>query len=247
MSFVAASSLGKCPYVPDALAHAAVQALDRVRRVHDLPHGRGESEERNDPVPVALPALDHGRETPSPLAAFECAQRLFGRRGIVGLVDRLQSLNQGLAVLPGRQADRIPDQVHDAGLHDRVREHGGDRVGKSLQPINDGEQNILHSAGLEVVHHAQPELGAFGLLDPQAEDVLVPGTPHADGQVYGLVAYQALVTDLDPQRIEVHDRVGRLQRPRLPRSNFVDDRIRHHRNEVRRIGLFADLSTTIRQ
>ena len=44
----------------------------------------GEGEERNDPVPVALPALGHGRETPSPLAAFECAQRQFCRLGIVG-------------------------------------------------------------------------------------------------------------------------------------------------------------------
>ena len=185
MSFVAASSLGKCPLFR-MLLRTPLCRLSIAFVVYTIrTHGRGESEERNDPVPVALPALDHGRETPSPLAAFECAQRLFGRRGIVGLVDRLQSLNQGLAVLPGRQADRIPDQVHDAGLHDRVREHGGDRVGKSLQPINDGEQNILHSAGLEVVHHAQPELGAFGLLDPQAEDVLVPGTrPHADGHRY---------------------------------------------------------------
>jgi hypothetical protein len=62
--------------------------------------------------------------------------------------------------------------MDDAGLHDRRRKHRGDRLGKSLQAIDDGDQNVLDAAVPEFVHHAQPELGAFRGLDPKAQDVL---------------------------------------------------------------------------
>ena len=66
----------------------------------------------------------------------------------------------------------MPDQTHDAGLHDRLRKGGVDRLGESLQSIDDGGQNILDAADLQFVNDAQPELGALGRLDPDAEDVL---------------------------------------------------------------------------
>jgi hypothetical protein len=37
------------------------------------------------------------------------------------------------------------------------------------------------AAGLELVHDAQPELGALALLDPQAQDVLVPLAIESQG------------------------------------------------------------------
>ena len=210
---------GKVPLVPNALANAAVQALDRIRGVKDLPHGRRESEKRNDPVPMASPALGYGGKTPSPLAAFECAQRPVGRLGIVGLIDRLQSLGQGLAILSGRRPGRILDQVHDTGLHDRVRTHRCNRLGKALQAVDDRDQDILHPAGFQVVHHPQPELGTFGLLDPQAEDLI--SVARATREESSLCGYEARTLHqsiprhcdgvADPQAVQI----GRTQRRRL--------------------------------
>ena len=85
--------------------------------------------------------------------------------------------------------------------------------GKPFQAIDDGDQDVLGAAVLDLVHHPQPELGALGLLDPKAQHFLVAGGAHADRQVHGLVLDQPLVADLDPQRIEEHDRVAWLQRP----------------------------------
>src|SRR5258708_30171437 len=62
--------------------------------------------------------------------------------------------------------------MDDAGLHDRRRKHGGDRLGKSLQAINDGNQNVLDATVLEFGHDAQPEFSAFRGFDPKAQDVL---------------------------------------------------------------------------
>src|SRR5829696_4492620 len=59
---------------------------------------------------------------------------------------------------------------------------------------------------------AQPELGAFGVLDPQAENVLGAVRLDAEGDVDRLVADHALVSDLDPHGVEEDERVTRLQR-----------------------------------
>src|SRR6202167_5229338 len=63
--------------------------------------------------------------------------------------------------LKSSSALRIADEMDDAGLHDRRRKHGGDRLGKSLQAIDDGNQNVLDAAVLEFGHDAQPEFSAF--------------------------------------------------------------------------------------
>ena len=46
-------------------------------------------------------------------------------------------------------------------------------------------------------------------LQPQAQDLLAPVSPHADRHVHRLVAHQAFVTDRDPQRAEENQR-GRI-------------------------------------
>ena len=69
----------------------------------------------------------------------------------------------------------------DAGLDDRLRKDGVDRFGESLQAIDNGDENVADAPVPEFVHDSQPELGAFGVLDPQAENILVPSawTPRA--------------------------------------------------------------------
>ena len=48
--------------------------------------------------------------------------------------------------------------MHDAGLYHTIRKHRRDGLRKTLQPVHDGDQQILGAADLELVHHAEPEL-----------------------------------------------------------------------------------------
>ena len=71
----------------------------------------------------------------------------------------------------------------------------------------------------------EPELGAFGLLDPQPENVLLAVRIERQRHVDGLVLDQALVADLDPQGVEKHHRIDRVERPVLPFPHLVENRV----------------------
>src|SRR5271155_3139323 len=92
----------------------------------------------------------------------------------------------------------------------RRRKHGGDRLGKSLQAIDDSDQNVLDAPVLEFGHDAQPEFGAFRGLDPKAQDVLGSFRRDAERDIDGLVANEPLVADFDPQRVEENQRINGL-------------------------------------
>ena len=79
----------------------------------------------------------------APGAVREGLERGLAGFGIGGAIDRPQRLRDGLAILPGGKLQRMADQVNDAGLNDRLRENGIDRLGEALQAIDDGDQNVL--------------------------------------------------------------------------------------------------------
>jgi site-specific DNA recombinase len=126
------------------------------------------------------------------------------------------------------------DRVHDASLDLRLREDGCDCLGKALQAIHDRDQHVLHAPVLELVHHPQPELRAFGLLDPQAQDLLGAVRSHPEREVDGLVAHRAFVAHLDPDGVEENQRIECLQGPVLPFGNLVKNGIGHGADEVGR-------------
>ena len=88
--------------------------------------------------------------------------------------------------------------MNDAGLHRCLGEDRDDRLGKALQAVDDGDQHVLDAAIFQLVHHAQPEFGAFVLLEPQPQDLLGAISAHAERDVHCLIADQPFVTDLDP-------------------------------------------------
>ena len=47
----------------------------------------------------------------------------------------------------------MADQVNNAGLDDRLREDGADGLGKALQTVNHGDQDVLDAPVLQVIHH----------------------------------------------------------------------------------------------
>src|SRR5207342_1440324 len=187
---------------PDGATQLRVQRLDCIGGVDDPPHAFGESEERNYELPVAAPALCDGRILAAPLTLRKILEGSLAGGGIRGAIDSAQRLRHALAILPGGKVHRLADQMNDAGLTDRLRENGINGLGETLQAVDDGDQNVLDPTGLQFVHDAQPEFGAFGLFDPDAENLFGAVRQQAQRNIDRLVAHEAFVADLDPDGVE---------------------------------------------
>src|SRR3954453_3833064 len=126
------------------------------------------------------------------------------------------------------------DGVNNAGLDHGVREDGRDGLGEALQAIDHGDQHIFHAAVLELAHDPQPELGSFGLLDPQAQDLLGAVRPNPERHVHRLVADQGLLADLHPQGVKEDQGIDRLEWAGLPGRDLVQNGIRDGADQVGR-------------
>jgi hypothetical protein len=72
------------------------------------------------------------------------------------------------------------------------------------------------------------------LLDPKTKDVLLAVGIERQRNVDGLVPDQALIADLDPQRVEEHHRIDGIERPVLPFPDLVEDRVGDPADEIGR-------------
>lgn len=109
--------------------------------------------------------------------------------------------------------------MHNAQLDFRAREDSLNRFRETLEPIHAGDQDILHATVLEVGQHACPELRAFRIARPQAENLprrdlrLVASQVDADDQVDHALADMAVEAGFDDDRVQIHDRIHRLPPP----------------------------------
>src|SRR5271166_3519087 len=92
--------------------------------------------ERDDMFPVSPPALRDCWILAAPDAGVEILERPAGHIRVRRPVDRFEFGGDRLAVLPSGEIHGIADEMDDAGLHDRRRKDGSDRLGKSLQAID---------------------------------------------------------------------------------------------------------------
>ena len=130
-----------------------------------------------------------------------------------------------MLILPGYKRQAVADQVHDAGLHHGLRIDRGDRLGKALEPIDHRDQDIVDAPRLQVVDDLEPEFGAFGLLDPQAQNLLLAVRIESQRDIDGLVPDHAFIANLDPQCVEKHHWIDRVERTGLPFPDFVENRV----------------------
>lgn len=158
-----------------------------IRRIYDSTHLGRIGKQGNHLFPLALPHGRDGREFAAPLALRKGVERCRLRLGRGGHVDRLDPGSQRLAVLPASQVQRISDQMHDAGLDLGGRIDRLDRFGEAAQPIDHRDQDVVQAAVLQLVEDLQPELGAFGLLDPQTQYFLAAVGADAQRQIDRLV------------------------------------------------------------
>ena len=153
-------------------AQLRVKRLDGVCGVDNSPHAFGESEEWYHELPVAAPALRDCRILCAPRTLRKGVEGGLASSGIGRAIDRPQRLRQALAILPGGKIHRMADQMDDAGLNDGLWENGINSLGKALQAVDHGDEDVLGASGLQLVYDAQPEFGALGLFDPNAKNLL---------------------------------------------------------------------------
>ena len=98
-------------------------------------------------------------------------------------------------------------------LHDRLRPDVVDRLGQPFEAVADDDADILDAAVEDLAQHLVPVLGAFrAIAGPEAEDVPLALEGDADDGVDRPVGDLA-VPDLDPDRVNEHNRVDRVERP----------------------------------
>ncbi len=124
--------------------------------------------------------------------------------------------------------------MHDAQLDLGLRVDRLDGVGESGEPVHAADQHVAHPAVLQLVEDPHPELGALRAGEPQAQKLLLALHVHAQGQVDRAVAHLTVLAALDHDRVQIHDRVDRVQRPRLPGFHVVQHRVGHRGDQRRR-------------
>jgi len=98
--------------------------------------------------------------------------------------------------------------VHDAGLDDRLGEHGSDRIGQAFEPVDDGQHDVFHAAVFELVHDAQTDLAPSFCSIHRPRTTLAPSAITPSAIWIALLRDHAFIADLDPDRIEEHQRVS---------------------------------------
>ena len=108
----------------------------------------GNSEKRNHALPVPLPYIGH--HLVLGILDAKVPKRLFRYLAARCPVDRFQIRGHGLALFPAYEVQTGPNQMHDAGLHQRARKDGFDCIGKAFQPISADDERIFYSAVFQV-------------------------------------------------------------------------------------------------
>ena len=165
--------------------------VDFIRRVDDLAHAGRERKEGNHTIPGVAPRGTDRREFLTPRTLSKHVEFGLSRFRAGGRVNRLDRSSQATTILPTGVVQAVADQVDDAGLQGGRREHRRQRFGQTLEAVGDGDQDVAHTTGLQIVEHLHPELGTFGALDPQPQDVAGAIGQDAQRQVDGLVATTA--------------------------------------------------------
>jgi hypothetical protein len=115
--------------------------------------------------------------------------------------------------------------MHHARLDDGAGPGRLDRLREPGQPVTAGDQHVLDAAVAELSEHPGPKLRPLAGLDPDPQHVLDAVGVDPDRDVGGLVPDGVVVADLHHQRIQVQNRIDRLQRPGLPRLDLLGDRV----------------------
>ena len=153
----------------DGSADFRVQRLNGVRGVNQPADLRWVVEERDHLVPSAPPARCDRRIPSCQIAFLELSQSQFCSIGIHRRVDRLESSRDCFAVFVAGEIHGMAQQMDDTGLNPRLGKGSLDGLREALQPIHDGDEDVLDAPVAQVAENLGPELCALIGLKPQAQ------------------------------------------------------------------------------
>ena len=123
---------------------------------------------RRQATPVPALGLADGQVLSIP-AVFEFTEHQLGLLCGGGRVDAAQVRRHFFAALPRDVIQAVAHHVHHAQLHHCLWENGLDGVREALEPVDAGDEDVLYTSVAQFGHDLQPELGALGLGQPQAQ------------------------------------------------------------------------------
>mgnify|MGYP006900618202 CR=1 FL=1 len=214
---------------------SAVQALDRVGRIHDPPSGLRKLEHRADAVPVVRPAV-HAAGISGLPGCPNLIQTTQSGLLVRCVVDRLQVIGEGLLVLVRHVFQRVAHHMHDAPLVLRLRIRRRYGFPDSAQAIRADHENVLYAAVFQLIEHAQPEFCALVLADRDAQNFLPAFLVDAEDHIRRRFADPIVLPHVEHHGVNVCDGIYRAQRPLLPRLDLRQQPVRNGRDHP-----FADL------
>jgi len=123
--------------------------------------------------------------------------------------------------------------VDNAGLDPGFRKGRLDGLRKTLQPVDDGNQDVRNAPVAKIIENLGPEFGTLIGLKPQPQNV--PGAVRQDrqGDKNRLVRNGPIAADIDPDRIHEDDRIAGIQRAVLPGGDLLHHRVGDRGNQTR--------------
>jgi hypothetical protein len=91
-----------------------------------------------------------------------------------------------------------------------------DGLGDPVEIVHYEDQNVLHSAVLQLIEDREPVLGRFGLGGSQPRAFLLTIEVYPDDRVQSHVPDMALEAHLQERGIHINQGVDGFQRPALP-------------------------------
>ena len=124
--------------------------------------------------------------------------------------------------------------MDDAKLDLCLRVQRADGLGKALEAIDTRDQNVPDTTILQLGEDVHPELRSLALANPQSQKILLALEVDAQGQVHRLGLNMPTRPKFQVDRIQVDDRLDRIQRLSLPGFDILQNRIGYGRDQGRR-------------
>ena len=114
--------------------------------------------------------------------------------------------------------------MHHTGLDRCLGPYRFDGVTETGQSVATDDQHIGHAPVLELGDNPEPELGAFvAFAEPEAQNMFLAVDIDGHCDIDGPVHHDVIGADFDNDRIQIQDRIHRVEGPLLPGPQFGQD------------------------
>lgn len=110
-----------------------------------------------------------------------------------------------------------------------LREHVLDGIGKAVQVVSGGNEQVLYAPSLDIGQYGHPKGSGFVLAQPQPQNLLFTVPAKTNGDVHGLVDDLGVLPYLKDDAVHPGDQVYGFQRPVLPCYDVIGHLVRNTR------------------